>query len=154
MRRAVLITQQLLAGSGGNPATIAAARINSRLLAPAAGAQRLQPLIVLSSPFTTAAAANSNTLVPRTQQRQSAPEIRFEVLRLSVSSAEPQLLDASAAELGVPARDASLFQSNEFCAQPASLLWRGDALFLRLVRSEHFEKQRSITDPLCIRLLH
>lgn len=45
------------------------------------------------------------------------------------------LLDRSPSDLGLPPRDANFFERSAFCVPPAALLWRKDALFVRLVRA-------------------
>lgn len=57
------------------------------------------------------------------------------MLRISPASpGPPELLRASAAALRVHPRDASLFRVARFCNPPASLIFTGEALYVRLVR--------------------
>jgi hypothetical protein len=61
----------------------------------------------------------------------------FDVLRLAPGGGAPELSTGVApAALGVAPRDASLFRRAHFCAPPATLTWRGDALYVRLVRAQ------------------
>lgn len=58
----------------------------------------------------------------------------YEVLRIVAGGSEPPLLaDLTHTELGLPSRDALFFERSEFCVPPAALLWRRDALLVRLV---------------------
>lgn len=67
-------------------------------------------------------------------QTQKGPV--FEVLRIVAGGHEyPMLWDVTHAELGLPLRDAKFFTRTDFCVPPAALLWRKNALYLRLVRA-------------------
>jgi hypothetical protein len=63
-------------------------------------------------------------------------EPSFDVLRVAPGGAAPeQLFGVAASSLRLAPRDAPLFARTRFCAPPATLTWRGDALYVRLVRA-------------------
>jgi hypothetical protein len=112
----------------------AAAR--ARRAAAHAAAPLVSPAAATRAVWTPSAAGASGAAAKAAAAAAAASgEPSFDVLRVSPGGAAPELLPGvRASALRLAPRDAPLFARTRFCAPPATLTWRGDALYVRLVR--------------------